>query len=115
MVQEIVDPASGGGRRSPDEQAFVDGLHGPRGRVVEVEVVALAAGPEDLDIGLVPDLEAPADDLIEAVSLDEMPNQRLDELLPSSQVPWRRDQPDVVEDTRGRVGGERLRHERQLH
>ena len=115
MVEEVVDPAGGRGRRPTDRQPLVDGLHGSCGRVVQVEVVALAAGPEDLDVRLVPDLEAPADDLVEAVARDEVPNEGLHQVRPAIQVSWRRDEPDVVEDARFRIGGEGLRHERQLH
>ncbi len=54
-------------------------------------------------------------DLVEAVARDEVPDEGLHEVRPAIQVAWRRDEADVVEDPRPGVGGERFRHERQLH
>ena len=59
MRQQIVDPAGRGRRRSADREPGVDRLHRRRGHVVQVQPLGLRAGPEHLQVGLVPDLEVP--------------------------------------------------------
>src|SRR5665647_1772187 len=64
---------AGGDRRPANLQGRVDLLHSPRCRLVEPEVgVLLRVLPEDVEVGLVPDLDRPAPHLLDAVSADEV-------------------------------------------
>ena len=114
--QQLLDPAGRGRGRSADPQPRVDRLHGVRGDVVEPQVLLRRAGPEDLEVGLVPDLEGPVlDHLVAAVALHQVRDQVVDQVVPAVPVLGRRDDRGVVEDRLAGVRGEVVRHERQLH
>ena len=114
VLQQVVDPAHGRGGWSTDLEGGIDRLDRLRGGVVQVEVVGLRAGPEHLQVRLVPDLEQPAGDLVAAVAIDEMADQRLDQVAPPAEIARRRDDPAVVEHRAVRVRGQVGGRERQL-
>ena len=114
--QQLLDPAGRRGGRPTDPQPRVDRLHGVRGDVVEPQVLLRRARPEDLEVGLVPDLEGPVlDHLVAAVPLHEVCDQVVDQVVPAAPVLGRRDDRAVVEHRLAGVRGEVVRHERQLH
>jgi hypothetical protein len=113
-VQEVGNPAGGSRRGAADGEPLVDRLDGAHGGLVEPEVVRLRARPEDLEVRLVPDLEAPARDFLRAVALDEVRGERTDERRPFVPVARDGDARAVLEHRRRRVLGEPTRHERQL-
>ena len=86
VVDELVDEdrASTGG--AADCVILVHGLHGLRGVLVELQVggQALLVGepPEDVQIGLVPDLEPPRLHLVRAVTVRPVPHEGRDEGVP---------------------------------
>ena len=114
VVEEVRDPARRRGRRAADEQPGVDALDGLDGEVVELEVLVARAGPEDLEVGLVPDLEAPARDLVDAVALDEVLGQVAAQRAPRLPVVGHADAGAVLEHRRFRIRGELPGHEREL-
>src|SRR4029453_13353497 len=114
VLEQVVDPAHGRGGWTADTERRIDGLDARRRRVVEVEIVGLAAGPEHLQGWLCPALEPPRRALAAAVALDEVSDERLDQLPPASKVARRRDDPAVVEHGSPWIRGEVVRHERQL-
>jgi len=81
--EEAVHPGSLRGGGAANAEARADAFDGTSGVVVEIVVSGFLwiAGPE-VDIGLVPDFEIPLCDLVDAVALDEMAREILDELLP---------------------------------
>jgi hypothetical protein len=104
-------------RRPADPQRRVDGLEGPGGGGVKLEVLQLAvtvAVPEVRQVRLVPHLEAPPCHLIPAVAVDAMAHERLNQRAPPVHVRRRRrcalppEAPPVV--CRQRLG-----HESQLN
>jgi hypothetical protein len=73
MVEKAADPLRRGGSRSADDELGVDVPNGCSGDVVEPEVLLRRAAPEHVEVGLVPDLEAPpVAHLGEPVPLDEV-------------------------------------------
>ena len=86
------------GRRPADGQARVDVLDRGCGDVVEVEPLVPGAGPEHLEVGLVPDLEVPPEHLVEAVPVDQVLDQALHEVVPALPVLGRGDVRGVLED-----------------
>ena len=89
-------------------------LHRGRADVVQPEVLVEGAGPEHVEVRLVPDLEAPAADLVAPVALDEMRGEVADELTPTIPVLRRRHDGAVVEHGLVRVQGEIAGHEADL-
>ena len=83
MRQETVHPGRLRGGGPAHAQPGTHALDGAGGAVVELVVGGLfrIAGPE-IDVGLVPDLEVPLRDFVDAVAFDEMPRECFDELLP---------------------------------
>ena len=81
-VDELGDPARGGGGRTSDTQPGVHRLDGPGRDLVETEVLG-CAGSEHLEVRLVPDLEAPRRHLVTAVPLDQVAGQALDQRRPN--------------------------------
>jgi hypothetical protein len=113
-VEEVRDPPGRGRRWPADEQALVHVLDRAGRGLVEAEVLLLRARPEDLEVRLVPDLEAPPRDLVDAVAVDEVPGEAGVELRPAIPVVRRRDDPAVLEDRLVGLAGEVARHERDL-
>ena len=115
MPDEIADPGRLRRRRPADTQPSIDGLDRPRGGFIKLKIRVLGrlARPE-VDVGLVPDLEVPLPDLIDAVTLDEMPRERADQLCPLLVRLRRVRQRLVPERMRLLRGGQRRRHEAQL-
>ena len=114
MRQQLLHPAGRGGRRAADDEPRVDLAHGGRGDVVQLQVVLGRAGPEDLQVGLVPDLEGPPLDDLVAVALHEVGGEVAHQVVPALPVLGRRDDRVVAEDRLGRVAGQVVRHERDL-
>ena len=112
--QQLVHPLARRRGRPAHDQLLVDCLHGAHADVVEAQVLVAGSGPEDVEVRLVPDLEAPAADLLETVSVDEVRGELVDQRLPSVPVLRRADDGAVVEDGLRRIGGEIARHEAEL-
>ncbi len=108
MREEAIDPSSLCGGGPADAEARVDALDGPGGVVVEIVISGFLriAGPE-VYVGLVPDFEIPLGDFVDAVALDEMAGEILDELFPLVPV-FRRGNILLVPESmkRAGVGGE---------
>ena len=77
VVEQLLDPAGSGRRRAADGQPGVDRAHRGRGHVVQpFQNSSRRAGPEDLEVGLVPHLERPVvAHLLQAVAVDEVRDQ----------------------------------------
>src|SRR3982074_597482 len=111
MPGEIGNPAGGRGRRSPYLEARIDGLDRGGRLIVEPEIIRPAAGPEDLEVWLVPDLEPPVAYFGGAVAVDEVLRERADEAAPAAPVFRRRNDRAVVEDHRRGVPSQSPWHE----
>src|SRR5712664_4768930 len=114
--EEAVVPSGLRGCRPSDSQAGADALESASGVIVQIVVRGLlwVTRPK-VDIGLIPYFEIPLCDLILAVSLHQMPRERLDKLLPFAPVLWRSNILLVPERVQGvRIGGELLGHEAQF-
>ena len=103
MREQLVDPLAGGRCRSADDERVVDGPHRADGDVVEAQVLVARAGPEDVEVRLVPDLECPGADLVAAVALDEMRHEVADERVPAIPVARWADDGAVLEHRLRRV------------
>ena len=101
---DVLDPLGRRRRRSAHEQPLVDGLDRGRRLGVEPQVVVLGGGPEDLEVRLVPDLEPPPGDGVDAVALDQVRGEPAVQLAPDRPVLGRRDDALVLE-----AGGVRRR------
>ena len=86
VVDELVDEDRAGAGGSADRVILVHGLHGLRGMLVELQVsgetLLVGEPPEDVQIGLVPDLEPPRLHLVRAVTVRPVPHQGRDEGVP---------------------------------
>src|SRR5687768_5673946 len=74
-LEKFFNPSIAGRRRSADFERLVDPLNRLRGYPIQPEVILLSAGPERFQIGLVPHLEEPGPDFLDAVSIDPVPYQ----------------------------------------
>ena len=108
--QHLVDPGRRRRRRTADGERSIDAFHGGRADVVQPEVLVTGAGPEHVEVRLVPDLEAPAADLLAPVALDQMRGELAHQLAPTIPVPRRRHDGPVVEHGLVRVPGEIAGH-----
>ena len=100
--------------RPTDLEVRVDVLDRARRLLVEAEVRLLVGVlPEDREVRLVPHLDRPAAHLLDAVAVDLVAQQRLDEGGPLAVVPRRRDVALPPED-RLVAGRELRRHEPEL-
>ena len=114
--EEVGGPRGLRGGRAAHADARIHRLERAHGVVVQGEVGGLLrlAGPE-ADVRLVPHLEVPAGDFIDAVALDQVLRQRADHRVPFGIVLRRRDVRAVPECLqRGRVGGQFRRHEAEF-
>ena len=86
VVDELLDEDRACAGRAADGVVLVDGLHGLGGVFVELEVLGKAVlfgeTPEDVEVRLVPDLETPGLDLIRAVAVGPVLDERPDEGVP---------------------------------
>lgn len=82
VVERLLDPSVAGGGGAADAVAGIDTLDGAGGGVVELEVTGLAAGPEAVEVGFVPDFEVPPADLVGAVAVGEVADEVVDEVGP---------------------------------
>ena len=99
VVEQQLDPLGRGRARSPDDEPLVDLAHRGDRDVVQPQVLLLRAAPEDVEVRLVPDLEAPAlADLLDAVAVDEVRGEVGDQVGPPVPVLRRRDDRLVGED-----------------
>ena len=112
--QQLVHPLARRRGGPAHDQLPVDRLDGAHADVVEAQVLLAGSGPEDVEVRLVPDLEAPAADLLETVSVDQVRRELVNQGLPSVPVLRRADDGAVVEHGLRRIGGEIARHEAQL-
>lgn len=113
VAGEVVEPGVARTCWAADLQARVDPLERRGGGVVEREAVGLRAGPERLEVRLVPALERPLRDLADAVTLDPMAREPLDQVAPGSEIVRWRDVALVVEDDLV-AGKKHARHEREF-
>ncbi len=112
--RERLDPFGGGSRGAADSQCCIDALDGSCRLGIQAHVLLLRTAPEDHEVGLVPDLEAPRSDLVDAVSVDEVPGECGDEVVPLAPLPWRRDDAAIREHRLIWIAGEGRGHERQF-
>ena len=86
VVDELVDEDRACAGGAADRVILVHGLHGLRGVLVELQVggqtLLVGEPPEDVQIGLVPDLETPRFHLVRAVTVRPVPHQGRDEGVP---------------------------------
>src|SRR6267143_3134911 len=116
MREEAVHPGGLCRGRAADAETRAHAFDGARSAIVELVVGRFfrIADPE-VNVGLVPNFEIPLRDFVEAVPLDEMAREILDELLPFVPILGRRDVLLVPESMqRVRVRGELLGHEAEL-
>ena len=86
VIDQLLDEDRARAGGAADGIVLVHGLHGFGGVFVELEVfgeaVLFGETPEDVEVRLVPDLEAPGLDLIRAVAVGPVLDERLDEGVP---------------------------------
>src|SRR5450432_3690626 len=109
-----LNPFAGRGRRTADAQAVINTLDRARRFVVEAQVLVLTARPEHDEIRLVPHLERPGLDLVDAVTIDEVRSQRPHDVVPLGPIAGWRDDALVTEHGLGRIARDGSGHERQL-
>jgi hypothetical protein len=84
MRQEFRHPGRAGAGRAADAQLRIEGLEGPGGARVEVEIGLLVGLlPEAVEIGLVPDLEVPAAHFRRAIALEQVAREGVDQRHPA--------------------------------
>src|ERR1700730_7620222 len=83
VLDECRNPCGLRRRRPSDAQARIHCLESPGGVVVQRPVSGLLrlACPE-IEIGLVPHLEVPPADLVDSVTLDQVPRERRNQRIP---------------------------------
>src|SRR5688572_32885900 len=79
-VDEVFDPFAFRRRWSPDSQRGVDLFNRFDGVAIQLEVVALCRDPEPAQVRFVPDFKEPLNYFVNAVALDAMCHNRLDQL-----------------------------------
>ena len=116
MGEQLLDPAGRRRGRAAHAQARVDRPDGGGGHVVELQVLLGRAGPEHLEVGLVPHLERPVlDQVLEAVAVGQVRDQVADQVVPAVPVLAAATRSRRTRTRSCRVGREVVRHERQLH
>ncbi len=116
VSQELGYPRGGCGGRAADAEARADAFESMRGVGVEllIGLEARDAAPE-VDVGLVPDLEVPLGDFVDAVAVDHVLGEGADEGVPVIPAARRGDVGVVPEDVEGvRVEGHLRGHEAEL-
>jgi hypothetical protein len=111
--QQIGDPRGAGGGRAAHAETRVHPLHGVRRRGVEFKISFLIARPER-DVRLVPHLEPPTGDLVDAVGFHKKADGAPHEFGPRRVVFGRRGDARVMADFFDGIRRERGGHERQL-
>ena len=111
--EELFNPSVACRRRSAYFQRRVDVLDGAGGDAIQLEVVVPGAAPECLQIRFVPHFEEPRCHFLDAVALDPMRHERVDQGRPLRVIPRGRHVAAVSEDGLG-SGRERRGHEAQL-
>jgi hypothetical protein len=91
-LQELRDPLGCGSGGTAYSEARADGLECASGVIVEIEVRLLSrdAVPE-VDVGFIPHFEVPLGDFLDAVTVNEVLGEVLDEVIPSLHALWWRD------------------------
>jgi hypothetical protein len=113
--RELLDPFRRRSGRAADSQLRVHRLDGPSRLVVEPQVLKPRTGPEDIQVRLVPHLECPVRDLVNAVPGNQVSSELGDQAPPLIPLPRRGDDSPVGEDGLLRVTRQRGRHEGQLN
>src|ERR1700686_3807887 len=115
VLDECRNPCGLRGRRPSDAQARIHRLE-TRGRVVVQRPVSglLRLACPKIEIGLIPHLEVPPADLVDSVTLDQVPGERRDQRIPPAIVLGRRNDGTVPEALSYIAAGELTRHEAEL-
>ena len=90
MFYEGIYPCRLGRRRAAYAEPAIRLLDCGRCVIVKLPISWLfrVASPE-IDVGLIPDFEVPVCDLVDAISLDQMPSKSRNELVPFVPILWR--------------------------
>ena len=114
VSSEVVQPGVVRRGRAADLQACIDRFDSLGSGAVELEVGRLVAGPEGLEVGLVPAFERPLRHLVKSVALDPVRHQPAHQLAPLRVILGRRNIALVAKDDIA-PGGQHARHERQFN
>ena len=83
VIEERRDPSGLCGGRPPDLQAWRDRLDSASGVVIELKVRGLLRiSLPEVDVGLIPDLEPPGGDLVDAVARDQVRSEGANHRIP---------------------------------
>src|SRR5262245_42074134 len=112
VFQKIAHPIGRSCGRSAHTKARADGFEGAGGMTVKLEVGGLFgfAGPE-IDVRLIPHLEIPLRDLVEAIAFDKVTSESADKVVPFAVILGRRDDLLVPERMNVLASGELSGHE----
>src|SRR5438045_1888784 len=81
---------------------------------IQFKIVALCSGPEELQVGFVPDFEVPVLNFLDPVPVDTVLSEAPDQLSPLRHFTWRSFVP-LVEEGSVAPTGQRSRHKAQFH
>jgi hypothetical protein len=112
-LEKLFNPSIARRRRSADFQRWVNLLDGVRSDPIQLEILLLGASPKGLQIRFVPHFKEPFRHFLDAVQVDPMRNERLDQGRPLFVILWGRHVAAVMEDGL-RSGRERCRHKTQF-
>src|SRR5262249_17380503 len=117
MGDKSINPSGLRGRGAADAEALVDALYGAGGNLGKV-VVGWFFGDAlpEIYIRLVPHLEIPLRNFLDAVSIDEVLREVRHQVTPPVPVLRRRDDRVIPKDVnRGRLGGELTGHKAEFY